>query len=378
VLIVRLDGLGDCVLTLPLLEHLRLCFPSAVLTVVTRETTASVFRASPDVDEVLTFEPLPSGKRAKLLYTLLAAIRFFKRSLSGRFFDIALMPRWDIDVCLATFLCALTRAPVMVGYEDATTPDKLRHNPGFERTFTTVLPAGPTRHEVLRNLELAAAVGCLLPPSAPRLTVDDAALGEARAWMPPREAGLRIALGVPAGSPKRRWPAEKYLAVLEALQQCTSTIPIILADGETKDVGEAILARFPSGRIASSFALPQLTGILAACDLFLGSDSGLAHIAAAVGLPTYMVSPHPLNGDPNHTNSPYRFHPYCNDFLVFQPPVGRAGCERGCEAGTPHCILDIDELHVSLAIAQARGLQGEFAQPVQDHPSRSIGVDHSP
>src|ERR1700712_5138052 len=69
ILVIRMDGLGDCVLTLPLISQLRLCFPSAVIAVVTRTVTADVFRSCPDVDEVLSFNPVPRQDLSHLLQT---------------------------------------------------------------------------------------------------------------------------------------------------------------------------------------------------------------------------------------------------------------------------------------------------------------------
>jgi heptosyltransferase-2 len=352
ILVIRLDGMGDCVLTLPLLQRLRLCFPSAVLTVVTRCSTEAVFRACPAVDEVLTFEPLAAASRAKLLSTLWSAGTLYLTSLRGRYFDIAMSPRWDVDVCMATFLCALTRAPVRVGYEDETSPDKLRINRGFQRIFTTVLPAGPLRHEVERNLELAAAIGCSGPPCAPRMAVPETDRADALAWLPNRDRGVRIALGLPAGSPKRRWTLALYLLVLEELRLSGPVVPIVFADAATASMGRELIERYGSGKIALSLSLSQAASVLSECDVFLGSDSGLGHVAAAAGCPTATLSPHPRNGDPNHTNSPIRFKPFSNLAAVYQPRSGRTGCERACEAGEPHCILDIDPHEVALGVRQ--------------------------
>ena len=47
--------------------------------------------------------------------------------------------------------------------------------------------------------------------------------------------------------------------------------------------------------------------MLERCDLFIGNDSGTAHLAAAMDCKTIVISRHPRDGDPNHSNSPVRF-----------------------------------------------------------------------
>ena len=63
--------------------------------------------------------------------------------------------------------------------------------------------------------------------------------------------------------------------------------------------------------------LREVCAVLECCDIFIGNDSGCAHLAAAVGCSTIVVSRHPSDGDPNHYNSPVRFAPYANNARVF-------------------------------------------------------------
>jgi ADP-heptose:LPS heptosyltransferase len=369
ILVIRLDGLGDCVLTLPLLNGLRRCFPAARITVVAQPSTADIFLLCPDVDEVLSFEPLPRRNYPHLIQRVCTATVFFFSSLARRNFDLVLSPRWDIDVSMSTFLCALTRAPITVGYEDATSAIKAEGNKGFQNAFTVVLPAGPLKHEALRNIALARAIGCTQQASGPLLTVPATVRAEIIGWLPQRSNGLRIALGLPAGSAKRRWPGELYMAVLDELSMKRAVIPIAFIDAETEQVGHDIQKCFPFAILAGSFTLSQVAATLSECDIFLGSDSGLGQIAAAVGCATVTISPHPLTGDSSHTNSPSRFRPHGERTEVVQPTEGRAGCTHGCEADIPHCILDVHPRDVVAAILRlCPNPEGPTLQASADKP----------
>ena len=285
---------------------------------------------------------------------LLAAFHCYWRSLRGRRFDIVISPRWDRDFYLATFLCALTRAPLTVGYEDGTSAAKARWNAGFQRTWSILLPAGPLQHEVKRNLAVGGAVGCDDSDQRPELKITARERTEARAWLGSDQDGFLLAVGLSASHPRRRWIADRYLAMLHLLGQRCSVRPVLFADLATNGLAQGIMNDFPQSRVAMLLPLPQVAALLSQCTAFIGSDSALGHIAAAVACPTVTLSPNSLTSDPANHQSPLRIRPYGARSLVLQPKRPRAGCEAGCEGDRPHCILDISPQDAADAILNLR------------------------
>jgi heptosyltransferase-2 len=354
ILVVRLDGLGDCILTLPLLDELRLRFPSAHISLLTSPAAAALLEGHPSIDEVLLHQPVRSRFLPGVARALLAAVRCYWSSLRGRKFDIAVSPRWDADVYMTTFLCAMTRAPLTAGFADATTPYKAWVNQGFERTWNRCVASAPLQHEVLHHLSLARALGCDVSPTrVPRLPVSSVQHQRAAEWIGERRDKVLVAVGLPAAEAKRRWNAEGYIAVLRRMQEQMQAYPILLADDETARAATKIREALPWARIALHLPLPQVAAILEMCQLFIGSDSGLGHLAAAVGCSTLTLSPHPLAGDPAHPNSPLRFRPYSDKAVVLQPQAPRGPCDASCVGRAPHCILEITPEQV---LAAAEGL----------------------
>jgi ADP-heptose:LPS heptosyltransferase len=68
--------------------------------------------------------------------------------------------------------------------------------------------------------------------------------------------------------------------------------------------------------------LRQAAAVLEHCTLFIGNDSGLKHLAAAAGIPVVEISGFRKGGDPNHPNSPSRFHAWGVPHRVAQPLPG--------------------------------------------------------
>ena len=114
--------------------------------------------------------------------------------------------------------------------------------------------------------------------------------------------------------------------------------------------------------ILSGVPLRAVCAVLERCDLFVGNDSGTAHLAAAMDCPTVVVSRHPADGDQNHANSPARFGPRCALFRVVQPLTGDGMCVESCRSAEAHCIKQVTAERVAAAALELlpRQLPTEF------------------
>ncbi len=347
-IIFRLDSLGDVVMTTPLFRALKMAHPRSRCTVVVRRGYKSLLATNPHIDEILTLPNIRPAWMPQSLRRLLAATFFYWTQLRGKHFDYAISPRWDVDEHFATFLCVLTNAATRVGYSEQTTAAKQRMNRGFDRAYSLCLLPGPVQHEVLRNLVVAEALGATARESALEINVTEQDRKHAAKLLAkvPASANL-LAIGIGAHSAGRRWPLEHYGKTAAQLQQRYDVQVVIVCSGP--ELGEALklaalLPRVPV--IVSGARLRHVCAVLERCELFIGNDSGSAHLAAAMGCKTLVISRHPAHGDPNHFNSPVRFAPYCRLVHVLQPAAGLEGCETACRTSKPHCItqVSVDEV----------------------------------
>lgn len=352
-IIFRLDSLGDLVLATPLFRELKRNFPDAHLTVVAQQAYRSVLVTNPHIDEVLGVRSSRSNWLPKGLLNLLATVGLYWRELRGRQFDAAISPRWDIDEHLATLLCLLTNARVRVGYSERASPGKQRYNRGFDRAFDICLEPGPLQHEVLRNLAIVEALGGTLHDTALEihLTAEDHAYAE-RTLTGVGEGCVLIAVGIGARSPGRRWPLERYAACLSELSNEYDITTVITCAPAEHDSAMHLAAVLENRSIISDSAeIRETCALLARCDLFIGNDTGAAHLAAAMDCPTIVISRHPKSGDPEHPNSPARFAPWGAPVKVLQPESGRDECTTHCLHTEPHCI---EQIPVAEVVAAAK------------------------
>jgi len=100
-----------------------------------------------------------------------------------------------------------------------------------------------------------------------------------------------VALHPGSGSERKNWPEASWAGLLETLAEDADTGLLLIggeAEGETI---ERLSRRFPAARlrVALKRPLPELGGWLGRCAAFLGHDSGMAHLAAAVGVPVVVL-----------------------------------------------------------------------------------------
>ncbi len=161
---------------------------------------------------------------------------------------------------------------------------KRRHNRGFDAGFDTCLPAGPVQHEVLRNLEIATALGGKVQDSKLeiRLTSRDRDCASKLLAKVPTSSKL-VAVGIGGRSPGRRWPLENYAECLVQLRRTHRVQPIIICShDERQEACKLANLEGCEAIVVAGAPLRKVCAILERCDVLIGNDSGSAHLAAAM------------------------------------------------------------------------------------------------
>lgn len=372
-IIFRLDAMGDVVMTTPLFRALKTAHPRSRITAVVQPSYKALLATNPDVDEILTLPIIKPGWLPQGMRRLMAAALFYGMKLRRRYFDCAISPRWDTDEHLATFLCVLCNAATRVGYSETATTAKQTMNRGFDRAFSVCLPPGSVRHESRRNLAIAEAVGARSfdQQAEIQLTERDRKHAAERLRPAPRGSKL-IAIGFGAQSPGRRWPLNRYAETIEQLGRKYRVWPVIVCSasesGDARKLAE-LLSRLPV--VVADAPLRDVCAVLERCSLFIGNDSGCAHLAAAMGCRTIVISRHPRSGNPNHYNSPVRFAPQGREVRVLQPEEGLDGCRTGCVSPEPHCIRQVSVEDVVVAACRMLGESRPFIMPTEADDRRA-------
>ena len=308
VVIPVVAGIGNALMAEPMVRQLRAALPDARVVVLAMiAPMAAVFSGIDGVETIVT------GRGLK---NLVGGARTARRLKT----DVYLVPfpsnRWQYNV-LATASGA--RRVVMHGY------------PVGKWTALNVLhgrrvPAERGLHDVVQNLRLLTALG-LSPDYAdvPRFRPTSDQLTTAMKTLD--DIGLCDLpfVVVHAGSAKtilaaaKRWPTEKYADLVQRIAGDLKRHVLIVEGPDEAGVAADVvkhctaLERVHTLRLAGP--LGESAAVLARSSFYVGTDSGLAHLAAAVGRPAVTLF---APADPD------RVCPAGHRDLVVQPPDGRA------------------------------------------------------
>jgi ADP-heptose:LPS heptosyltransferase len=277
ILVVRLDHLGDVLLSTPALAALRAAFPRARLEVLAAPWGAAALRGNPHVDAVLRgaadwYEPR-HGDLAGLPRVLAAG-----RSLRRTPYDWAVDLRGDPRVILFYLLPAARRR---IGFSGL----------GLEGLLTDRLPYPRRRGMLDAALDLLASVG--VPPAGRRpvfaVTPEDRAEAEALLGEAGIAAGIHPAVVAPGSNrAQARWGAEGFAAVCAALAE-RGPVVVVGAPSDA-DAAAEVVARAGVGRsLAGRTSLGGLAALLERACVLVANDSAPSHVAAAVGCPVVAV-----------------------------------------------------------------------------------------
>lgn len=268
ILIVRLSAIGDVVHSLPILCALRKQFPSARLGWVVEGRTADLLRGHAALDELIV---APRGwvKSPRQVLAL-------RRRLRESRFDVSI----DVQGLSKSGLAAwLSGAPRRIGLAG---PDGRELSQWFNNDLVSV----SATHVIDRNLELLGPLGVDTSEvrfDLPRHPTDDALVDIIIDDLA-LEGGYAV-ITPGAGWPSKLWPVDRFAAVARHLGEEHGLASVVVWAGEQERDWAAQIVDDAEGhaRLAPPTSLTQLAALVRRARLFLGSDTGPLHIAAAVG-----------------------------------------------------------------------------------------------
>jgi heptosyltransferase-3 len=247
ILVLRGGALGDLILTLPVLRELRIGFPNSNLELWGIYPQARL--AAPEF--VHQVERLDAQDLVSLFVdgSLPQSVR---NKLDG--FELAISFLSDPDKILERHLAAA----------------------GTRRVIAWTTRMRPEVHAVFQLAEVLGKLGLSLHDPIPRLAVESKLAHSAT-----------LGFHVGSGSPKKNWPIDRWIQLIQGLEGVFSDFLLVGGEADDKVVCEfRTRCQVRNLRIFLNQDLADLGQALNRCAVFVGHDSGVTHLAAAVGTPT--------------------------------------------------------------------------------------------
>jgi heptosyltransferase-2 len=300
IVIRGLNWLGDAVMSTPALRRLREAHPEAFIALLTPAKLADLWTRHPDINAVMQFAARDS-------------VFAIARQLRREQFDTAIVFPNSPRSALETFLA---RVPRRIGLarpwrnflltdvirpQTSEVPMRKKTRTDIQRAVTKFPQAtretySASGHHMFRYLHIAAALGAIPEPAAPRLIVMDVEVDEAIARFGECQGrtGLhRPLIGFNAGAeygPAKRWPVEHFIETARRLHQQADCACWILGGPGDRELAQSFAGTLrktgiDARSLAGETTLRQLCAAMKACDVVVTNDTGPMHVAAAVGTP---------------------------------------------------------------------------------------------
>ncbi len=326
VLVVKLRSIGDTVLATPSLTALRRFLPDAQIDILLEDWVAPILAGHRSVNNVIS---VGKGTAERIAVA---------RRLRQTGYDVVFNLHGGTT---STFFTRATGAPHRVGYSNYQYAFLYDHRLSSSADFW----GRKTTHSAEQQLALLGSVGVPvndMPASS--LTIDPVA--ETSVTNRLESIGNRpIALIHPAAAfETKQWPTANFAAAAAYLHR-RGIHPVAVSSPSERPVLE-LLAAAASVPLTtfSDLSLPEISALAARASVFVGNDSGIAHIAAAVGTPTVVIF-----GSSNRDHwRPWTAAPYQ---LVFEPYACQPCAGYECKVfGEPRCIQSVSTDAVVRAI----------------------------
>jgi ADP-heptose:LPS heptosyltransferase len=390
ILVVQLDHLGDAVLSTPLIAELKAAYPDATIEILASPSNHEVFEADPQIGAVHVAERTWFERRPDR-WALVTAVWKLGRSLRARNYDLGIDVRGDVLTVTVLALAGITRR---VGWAMG----------GGSFLLTDIAEWVPGRHEVRSRLALLRQLG-ITPDPLPRVEIPIADVDRvtvarrlAEAWprrqsrraevfaqrsaqlRPPDRRGARqsnrpleasvdsadwlhadrftslpplLSVHLGAGTSAKRWPARSWKALVERFLSAGWRVIVI---GGPDDVSHGA-GLGPHERLrdwAGTLSVTETTALLERADLFIGADSGPAHLAASAGTLSVIL----FSG----TNRARQWRPWSRHALTLKARVACRPChQKACPLADHPCMtgLTADRVYRSAMRWWARAHRSE-------------------
>jgi lipopolysaccharide heptosyltransferase II len=343
VLCVRLDNIGDVLMTTPAIRALRESVAGRRITLLASRSGAQAAAHIPEIDDVLVYDaPWMKSTVTRSNLPDFAMVR----TLARRGFDAAvLFTVYSQSPLPAAMQCWMAGIPLRLAH--------CRGNPYqlLSDWLPETEPQNGVRHEVRRQLDLVASVGCRTSDTRLSFRVTQAAHERAAARL--RASGIDpcrpwLVVHPGASAPSRRYPPAQFSAAARMLATRYGWQIVFTGSNAERElvhqISDAMALRTYS--LAGRLSLEELAALIAQTRVLLTNNSGPAHLAAAVGTP--VVDLYALT-NPQHT-------PWQVPCRVLYHDVPCRFCYKSvCPKQHHYCLTLIDPARVVEAVQDLAG-----------------------
>jgi len=270
ILLIRFSSLGDVLLTTPVIEVLKMCYPESRITFLTKEKYAPIFKNNKNLDEIILLKEEGDG-----LFKIISKLR-------KRHYDMVV----DLHKSIRSYLIS-----TFLNYSEYYGVDKK----SLERRILVWLKKNyiPEGYHVvkayLNSLKTVLNIDGVIKP---KVYLGDDEIMWAHEYIKNKVNNTQIIAFAPGARWRtKQWSIEGFSALGNLIHKCSKYTVVLLGDKNDCVTAEQIstsMTRKPVN-LAGVLSLREASAILKLSRLLVTNDSGLMHLAVAVGTPVISI-----------------------------------------------------------------------------------------
>jgi heptosyltransferase-1 len=319
ILIIKLSAIGDVVQTLPALEAIKKKFPDSSITWLVEENAAGILEGHPFIDTILI-------SHRKTWLSMLKNPVTFPRGLVRiiRFLIDVRHAQYDIAIDFQ----GLLKSGILIGLARAV------RKIGFDRTrefsylfLNERLPAYDTeKHALQRYLDVARYLGAKEPSASCTLPIERERLLAGEKIKTLKPYGRRLIVINPGARWKTKlWPEKNFAELADRLVREKHALIVFTGSGDDRAMIGRVISMMTEHALnwAGDTTLKELAALAYHADLFITTDTGPMHLAAAAGANVLALF---------GPTAPWRTGPYGTGHIVLRAGIGCSPCfKRTCD-----------------------------------------------
>lgn len=270
---VSVNWFGDCVLLTPAFKAIKQKYNTSYVAVMAPQRVSGLFEDNPSIDEVIIFDEKETHKSLK------SKVAFIKE-LKEKEFDAAFLVHRSFTRAL---ICLLAGIKKRIGYK------RLKNS--FVLTDKIDLPDEDI-HRQDYYLHLFEGAGINIDDRTPQVFIPEAARESAKKLLSQiQDVSRLVGINVAANWPLKRWPKEFFGRLADRLIDELGAQVVFIGDDKESELIEDVMASMKKEayNLCGKTTLKELAALMDNCRLFLSNDSGPAHLAASLSIPTLVL-----------------------------------------------------------------------------------------
>ncbi|MFB2834891.1 lipopolysaccharide heptosyltransferase II [Floridanema evergladense] len=296
ILCVRLDAIGDVLMTTPAIRALKESLPGRRITLLTSPSGKEIASLIPEINDVIVYDA-PWMKATALMANSSPEFAMVERLRQSKFDAAVIFTVFSQNPLPSAFLCYLADIPLRLAH--------CHENP-YQLLTNWVLdpePSNGIRHEVQRQIDLVTTVGCSTNNQRISLQVPEAARYRIFNILKSLDINLEkpwVVIHPGATAASRRYPPEGFAEVARSLILDRNFQVLLTGTEPERQLIETIqkAINVTSYSLVGCLNLTEMAALIQLSPLLISNNTGPVHIAAAVGTP--VVDLYALT-NPQHT-----------------------------------------------------------------------------